>query len=225
MSVSPESQSVPIEAQSKRCCPKFRRFELLKRIGGGLLSLSVIGLVISNTVGTPIKALKVLYLHKFWKKWRLRPKRDKNFLVWRPHCSVLIHTSIIPNDVCELQREINDLKAAFDAQQSEIKSLQVKNDYQQEELSDFRYQVQKAAIELSKYKLDTDESFSTVQQNLTEININVENMEIELNQTQVDLENTTVELSLGVHKILGGKIQSLSDNFKPLSTTGKIRQC
>ena len=114
MSVSPESQSVPIEAQTKRWCPKFRRFELLKLIGGGILSLSMIGLVISNTV--------------------------------------LIHSSIIPSDVGELQREIYNLKAAFDAQQEEIKSLQVKNDYQQEELSDFRYLVQKAAIELSKYR-------------------------------------------------------------------------
>ena len=73
MSVSPESQSVPIEAQNKRWCPKFRRFELLKLIGGGILSLSMIGLVISNTV--------------------------------------LIHSSIIPSDVGELQREINNLKA------------------------------------------------------------------------------------------------------------------
>ena len=157
MSVSPESQSVPIEPQNKRWCSKFRRFELLKLIGGGLLSLSIVGLVISNTV--------------------------------------LIHSSIIPSDVGELQREINNLKAAFEAQQAEIKSLQVKNEYQQEELSDFRVQVKKAAVELKEYRQDTDESFSTVHQNLTEIGTHVEILEVELNQTQVDLENTTVEFS------------------------------
>ena len=49
--------------------------------------------------------------------------------------------------------------------------------------------LENTTLELSNYRLNTDETFSVVYQNLDEIDINIENIEVEINQTQIDFEN------------------------------------